>query len=138
MRGIKAGLAALGIPTAMAVGIGLAIPAHADAYGLTPDYGCTVTWNSAYGPMISKPSCITAFLYEVHIENLVSIGGDQQLVYDGEVGCRYPARTALDTVAAQVRSADPTLSGGRPVFGGVEDVPASRLAWIAAGILCPV
>jgi hypothetical protein len=73
---------------------GLAPAAHADEYGLTPDYGCPVKWHGSGPATMSKPSCIDAFLDEAHKDNLVShpTGGqssDTQLLSDALIACYH-------------------------------------------------
>lgn len=114
-------------------------PAHADEYGITPDYSCTVTRHGT-NATISHQSCIDEFLYEAHVDNLSSRptdgrSSDSQLVSDGVIACLHGSAD-IDVVAAAVRRIDSTLAGGKPVMGGNEDVPAVNLVWVAVGTLC--
>ena len=128
--------AAVGVATVALLG---AAPAHADEYGLTPDYRCTVTRHGSTDATISKQSCIDAFLYAAHVDNLISrpkfSSSDTQLVSDGVIACLNGSAN-IDVVAAAVRRFDGTLAGGKPVMGGNEDVSAANLAWVAVGTLC--
>ena len=108
--------------------------ANADEYGLTPDYSCTVS-GTVKSATISHQSCVDAFLYEAHVDKLTSRWGDTQLVSDGVIACLHGSAD-IDVVAAAVRRMDSSLAGGKPVFGGNEDVPAVNLAWVAVGTLC--
>ena len=114
-------------------------PVYADEYGLTPDYSCTVTRHDSTNATVSHQSCIDAFLYEAHVDNLISRpkfwSGDRQLVSDSIIACLNGSAN-IDVVAAAVRRFDGTLAGGKPVMGGNEDVPAVNLAWVAVGTLC--
>ena len=111
---------------------------NADEYGITPDYSCTVSRHGTIGT-VSHQSCIDAFLYEAHADNLISRpnfrSSDSQLVSDGVIAC-LNGSADIDVVAAAVRRFDGTLAGGKPVMGGNEDVPAVNLAWVAVGTLC--
>jgi hypothetical protein len=54
----------------------------------------------------------------------------------GVVRCFRSGCADINVTAAAVRRIDSSLTGGKPVFGGNEDMPAVDLAWVAVGTLC--
>ena len=69
---IKAIIGSAIIGSGIAAALLSAGPAHADEYGHTPDYSCTVTRHDSTNATISHQRCVDAFLYEAHVDNLIS------------------------------------------------------------------